>query len=259
MTTHSTHPQAKKAPVPVFLAAIIVIFFCSLSAADSIGFVPDYIDGLPAGEAGSTPSDNAQGTPLATDSSNAIVAVGGARDQIPLSNLPELGVETPAPTPASPVVATKTSIKPVRIIIPSGSIDLPVQNPTTTNVDTLDTLLKHGPAHYINSSDLGEAGNLIIFAHSSHLPVVINKMYQAFNNIPYLKTGDTITIVGSDGNHYLYSVASVIKASVNDGLTIDTSNLHGTNLTLVTCDTLTGKSARFVLSATFVGISSRSN
>jgi LPXTG-site transpeptidase (sortase) family protein len=122
-------------------------------------------------------------------------------------------------------------------------------------VNTLDNLLKSGPAHYINSADLGQAGNLIIFAHSSHLPIVINKMFQAFNKVPDLNAGDSITIVGSDGKNYLYSVVSVVKADVNNGTTIDTSPTHGTNLTLVTCDTLTGVSARFVLTATFVGVS----
>ena len=118
----------------------------------------------------------------------------------------------------------------------------------------LDNLLKNGPAHYINSAELGQTGNLIIFAHSSHLPIVTNKMFQAFNNIPNLNAGDSITVVGSDGKDYLYSVVSVVKADAN-GATIDTSTDHGTNLTLVTCDTLTGVSARFVLTATFIGVS----
>ena len=93
---------------------------------------------------------------------------------------------------------------------------------------------------------------MIIFAHSSHLPVVHNQMYKAFNRVPELTQGDTITIVGDDGQKYLYSVTSVRKADVSDA-TIDLSPSHGTKLTLVTCDTLTGKSARFILEADFIG------
>ncbi|HUO56043.1 MAG TPA: sortase [Candidatus Paceibacterota bacterium] len=226
MTSNSSIKQSKKAPISVFFSAVILIFFCSLSAADSIGFVPYYIDGTDPG----------------SQSGDSSVA---------LSALPQLGVTNSAQATSAP---TPAGIEPVRIEIPAANIDLPVQNPATTDVDALDNLLKNGPAHYINSADLGEAGNLIIFAHSSHLPIVVNKMFQAFNNIPNLNPGDTITITGSDGKEYLYSVVSVVKANVNDGTTIDTSPSHGTNLTLVTCDTLTGVSARFVLSATFIGV-----
>ena len=219
--------SAKKPPAGVFLAAIVVLFFCSISAADSIGFVPDYIDGT-------VPANSST-----------------ASDSVALASLPQLGETGAAPSTS----ATPTGIEPTRLIIPAGNIDLPVQNPSTTDVNALDNLLKNGPAHYINSADLGQSGNLIIFAHSSHLPIVTNKMFQAFNNIPNLNAGDTITIVGSDGKSYLYSVVSVVKADTNDGTTIDTSPSHGTNLTLVTCDTLTGVSARFVLTATYIGVS----
>jgi len=249
MTASLSHNKTQKPPAGVFVSAVVLIFFCTLSTADSIGFVPDYIDGLPAGQAGST-SLATSGSTTSTNVPN-VPNVSMPSDTVALSSLPQLGVTgTTQATSVAP-----TGIEPKRIIIPAGNIDLPVQNPSTTDVDTLDNLLKAGPAHYIDSADLGQAGNLIIFAHSSHLPVVINKMYQAFNNIPNLTSGDGITIVGSDGKNYLYQVVSVVKASVNDGTTIDTSPSQGTNLTLVTCDTLTGKSARFVLTATFIGVS----
>ena len=41
---HFSHEQ-KKAPAGVFVSTAILIFFTSLSAADSIGFVPYYVDG----------------------------------------------------------------------------------------------------------------------------------------------------------------------------------------------------------------------
>jgi LPXTG-site transpeptidase (sortase) family protein len=150
-----------------------------------------------------------------------------------------------------PAAATHTA-KPVTIIIPSIDMSLPVQNPSTRDLSALDTLLQKGPARYVDSAKLGEKGNVIIFAHSSHLPVVHNQMYKAFNRVPELVQGDTITIVGDDGQKYLYSVNSVRKADVSDA-TIDLSPRIGTKLTLVTCDTLTSKSARFILDADFIG------
>jgi len=215
----------QKPPFGVFLATTIVVFFCSLSAADSFGFVPFYIDGT---------------TPVQ------------ASDNVPLSDLPVLGVSSLDTSAQS--VANTQGVLPVHIKIPAVNIDLPVQNPGTRDVTTLDNLLKSGPARYVDSAKLGQTGNMIIFAHSSHLPIVHNQMFRAFNNIPNLKAGDSITIEGADGKEYLYSVSSVVKADINDGTTISLAPTDGTKLTLVTCDTLTGTSARYVLEADFIGI-----
>lgn len=225
-----------KPPFAVFLSVAVILFVLSLSVADSLGLVPDYIDGT-------------QGEHLAYNES-----IGSSTDEsFPVSDLPELGEEVAAPTPSP--VATSPSVaisKPKSIIIPAIDMNLPVQNPSTRDLTALDTLLQKGPARYVDSAKLGEKGNVIIFAHSSHLPVVHNQMYKAFNRVPELVAGDTITIIGENGEKYLYSVTSVRKADANDA-TIDLSPMHGTKLTLVTCDTLTGKSARFILEADFIG------
>ena len=204
----------------VFFSALIVVFFTALSTADSIGFVPCTIDGT-------------------------CTEVSAQTDTVALSNLPMLGeVSTPAVTHVA---------LPVRIKIDSVGIDLPIQNPATHDVDALDALLQKGPARYVDSAKLGEQGNVLIFAHSSHLPIVHNPMFKAFNSIPELKQGDSITLIGDDGKSYLYSVDSVVKADVEAGTSISLSPTLGTKLTLVTCDTLTGKSARYILTASLVG------
>lgn len=212
----STEPQ--KAPASVFAATVVVVFFLSLSAADSVGLVPSYIDGT------------------AVESSNTV------SDTLALSNLPELGDETSA---------AEAAALPERIQIPSIDLDLEVQNPSTKDVAALDALLVNGPARYVGSAKAGEKGNMIIFAHSSHLPIVHNQMFKAFNRIPELAQGDTVVIV-AQGKKYLYAVESVEQADASD-TRIDMSKDKGTRLTLVTCDTLTGKSARFVLSASYIG------
>jgi LPXTG-site transpeptidase (sortase) family protein len=226
-----TEYNPQKPPFAVYLSATIILFVLTLSVADSLGLVPDYIDGTQAEH----------------------LAVNNQIDEsLPVCDLPELGEEK-KPTPA-PVVESRTVVtaKPTAIIIPAIDMNLPVQNPTTRDLTALDALLTNGPARYVDSAKLGERGNVIIFAHSSHLPVVHNQMYKAFNRVPELTAGDTITIVGDDGQKYLYSVLSVRKADVSDA-TIDLSPRVGTKLTLVTCDTLTGKSARFILEADFIG------
>ena len=210
---------SRKPPVLAFFAASIVFFFLILSVFDSLGFVPCIIDGTckTVAQQNSQNAQNAQTQP-------------SAQQQAP-----------------APVVG----VAPDHIKIAAIDLDLPVQNPDTRDLDTLDTLLQQGPARFVDSAKLGENGNMIIFAHSSHLPIVHNQMFRAFNNIPDLKAGDTITLSGG-GKDYLYSVVDVKKAEATDDYKIYINTDHA-QLTLVTCDTLTGKSARFVLTANYVG------
>ena len=218
---HSQDGVRRKPPVGVFMAAIVFIFFLSLSAADSVGLVPEYND----------------------------VSVSSIYpSEIALSNLPQLG----DPDNVLSIPAVTDTILPSRIIIPTIGLDLPVQNPQTRDIDILFEQLKNGPERYVDSASLGVAGNMIIYGHSTSLPIVRNQMYKAFNNISKLNSGDVITIAGGDGKSYLYSVTGVSKADVNTGI-IDLSPEQGTRLTLVTCDTLTGETARFIVEAEFVG------
>ena len=218
MTSQAPH-GAQKPPTTVFLAATIVIFFLSLSAADSIGLVPDYIDGT-------------------------------VPDTIALSNIPELTEIQPVVT-GTPTEPIKTEL-PARIEISAIGLDLAVSNPATKELEALDLLLQKGPARYVDSAKLGEKGNMIIFGHSSHLPIVRNQMYKAFNRIPELEAGDRITVTSTDGTMYTYAVTSVNKVNAED-TRIDMSQELGTRLTIVTCDTLTSKSSRFVLEARLIG------
>jgi len=204
--------ETGKPPAAVFLSAAIVIFFLALLAADSVGFVPSYIDDInPAGNYG----------------------------KIALSNLPQLGEEQ---SPAA---------LPERIAISAIGMDLPLQNPATKDIDALTEVLKAGPARYVDSARLGEKGNMLLFGHSSQLPIVRNRMYKAFNNISDLREGDSISVYGG-GNEYIYSVKSVREGDAKKDV-IDLSREKGARLTLVTCNTFGEKSARWIVEAEFIG------
>ena len=219
----------KRPPLPVFLATTVIVFFSTLSAADSIGFVPYYVDGSPPpGGSGS----------LTTGSSAA---------SVPLSGLPQLGSNSTTSTESAGVL-------PTRIEIGAVGIDLPVQNIKSTDIDVLYEDLKSGPIRYTDSARLGEEGNVLIFGHSSRLPVVKNQMYKAFNSVPDVESGDVITLTGEDGKKYLYSVVSVEQKDTEDPRATISLAKEGKYLTLVTCDTLSGKTARFVLTADFIGV-----
>ncbi len=215
METASPHPE-KRPSKAVFLATTVVVFVMSLSAADSVGFVPYYVDGTEP-----------------------------ARSRVAISELPELGEE-----PVTQAAEPEVGVLPTRIRSSTINLDLPVQDSATRDIDELNEMLKDGPVRYVDSAKLGEKGNVLIFGHSSQLPVVHNQMYKAFNRVPELKEGDTITLEGG-GKEFVYTVRSVKKVDANEGV-IDLSK-DGNRLTLVTCDTLTGKSARFVLEAELVG------
>lgn len=137
-------------------------------------------------------------------------------------------------------------------MISEVDIDLPIQNPESRDIKVLDEILKKGPVRYVDSARLGENGNVLIFAHTSHLPVVKNQMYKAFNRIPELGPGDSITVKG-EGTSYLYVVRSLRTADASEAI-IDLSPTLGQKLTLVTCNTLTSKSARYILEADFVAV-----
>jgi len=204
-----------KPPFSVFLAATVVVFILALSAANSIGFVPYYIDGT------------------------------APREKVSIADLPELGEEETALPETE-----EEGVAPARIRIPAIDLDLPVLNPATRDIAALDEVLKDGPARYVDSALLGEKGNILIFGHSSHLPVVHNAMYKAFNRVPDLKEGDTVEIEG-EGKVYTYRVLEVRSVNAEEGI-IDLSR-EGNRLTIVTCDTLTSKSARFVVDAELIG------
>ncbi len=218
----ATTPQ--KASPGVFVATSVLLFFATLSAADSIGFVPYYVDGTAPSERG-----------------ESVVSSG---DNLALSALPRLGDMRPVQAELPEVAA------PTRIVAPAIGLDLSVLNPKTRDITALDEILKDGPARYVDSALLGEKGNVLIFAHSSRLPVVRNQMYKAFNRVAELQPGETITLYGG-GKEYLYTVKSVRRADVDEEL-ISLAK-EGNRLTLVTCDTLTSKSSRFIVEAELVG------
>ena len=168
-----------------------------------------------------------------------------------LDLLPESKV-TPTLT-ASRVEETETVATapelPVRIEIPSIKLAVKIANPESTKVEVLDAALHDGVVRYPTSAELGTEGNVIVFGHSSYLPVVNNKAYKAFNEIQNLKVGDEIMIVG-ETRTYVYTVEGVRSADAGkDGIPL---TVTGSKLTLATCDSFGTPSDRFIVSAGLV-------
>lgn len=139
---------------------------------------------------------------------------------------------------------------PRRIHIANVGVDVPVQNPSSTSISTLDAELLKGAVRYPTSGMLGEEGNVVVFAHSSYLPVVQNKYFKAFNGIQNLKRGDVIDVYG-DTMVYHYAVDRVYEADASD--TRIPLTRGSKKLTLSTCDSFGNLNDRFVVEAYFVG------
>ena len=137
---------------------------------------------------------------------------------------------------------------PVRIVAKSIGLDKTTANPASTDVETLDTALLGGTVRYPTSARLGEEGTVLIFGHSSYLPIVRNQNFKAFNGIQKLKTGETISVYSATAE-YRYTVTGVRLANATE----DVVELPATGkfLALVTCDSFGTKSDRFVVTAQF--------
>jgi LPXTG-site transpeptidase (sortase) family protein len=139
--------------------------------------------------------------------------------------------------------------EPLKIEVPRLKIVETVNNPKSTDVKVLDDALLSGVVRYPTSAQLGENGNVIIFGHSSHLPLVNNKEFKAFNDIETLKAGDTI-VVTSKTRTYTYAVDTVVKANASqDEIPLGAT---GNLLTLATCNSFGTKSGRFIVTAHLV-------
>lgn len=166
-----------------------------------------------------------------------------AAPQVAVSTSPLVAATgTPAASLAGPEL-------PVKIDIPAISLSAKVADPDTTNVEALDKLLLSGAVHYPTSAKLGEDGNVVLFGHSSYLPIVKNQAYKTFDGIQKLAAGDTILVYSSD-RAYTYVVRSVAKESANDAAI--PLSVYGRVLTLSTCDSFGAKTDRFVVTADFV-------
>jgi LPXTG-site transpeptidase (sortase) family protein len=152
---------------------------------------------------------------------------------------------------AAPAAVSASALElPVKIEIPSIALAASVADPATADIDALDALLLKGAVRYPTSGLLGqENANVVIFGHSSYLPVVGNPAYKTFDGIQKLSRGDTITVYSSD-RAYTYVVETVEKEDANSAAI--PLAVSGQVLTLSTCDSFATKSDRFVVTADFV-------
>ncbi len=147
-------------------------------------------------------------------------------------------------------IASATPQSPVRVAAKDINLDVAVVNPTSTDVDVLDDALTLGAVRYPTSAMLGVDGTVLIFGHSSYLPIVYHQYYKTFDGIQNLKKGEIVSVY-SGTLEYRYAVSGVRVADASqDVIELPSSGKH---LVLVTCDSFADKTNRFVVTADFVG------
>jgi len=139
---------------------------------------------------------------------------------------------------------------PVRIIFDMLDKEVPVLNPQSREIPALDEALLSGAVRHPDSADFSEDGNIFILAHSSYLPNVFNKNFQAFNGIQDLTWGDKIR-VQSENIEYVYSVKRVYKAKASEVFVPETPG--EARLTLATCNSFGSKDERYIVDALLIG------
>ncbi len=152
--------------------------------------------------------------------------------------------QTPVELPAMALEA------PVRVVARGAGVDVTISNPATTNLTAVDTELQKGAIRWSESAYLGQNGTVLLFGHSSSLPIVHNRNYKAFNGIQNLKAGAVISVY-SDTTEYRYSVTNVRPANAQEDVVELPTN--GKFLTLVTCNnSISNKTGRYIVTAEFV-------
>ena len=207
-----------------FLATFFIVFTLSYGVLATLDWLPEPVsEGAPTPDAVANPQKNTTDTTVRPTESGQGNGSAGS-----VSNL--TGKELP-----------------LTLTIDSLNRTVPILNPASPTVASLDAALLRGVARHPQSATLGQDGNIFILGHSSYLPVVHNKNYQALNGIQNLKWGDTIRL-SSATTEYTYRVEKVYKAKAS-ALTIPVAGA-GKHLTLATCNSFGTHDDRYIVEAT---------
>lgn len=144
-------------------------------------------------------------------------------------------------TPLSPL--------PTKIIFDSLDREVVVFNPESRDVTVLDEALLSGVVRHPDSATLTDKDNILILGHSSYLPNVFNKNFQAFNGIQELSWGDLIRVQSADAE-YVYRVQRVYEAKASDVVVPPTPGKA--QLTLATCNSFGSKDDRYIVEASLI-------
>lgn len=163
---------------------------------------------------------------------------------------PVLAMEELETVPEEVVIEKeRATILPETVIFDTLNKTINIANPDSKEVTVLDEALLHGAVRHPDSATLDRNGTVFVLGHSSYLPVVMNKNFQAFNGIQDLKWGDTIRLTAGD-EEYVYRVYKVYRAKASDASVPIVSDKK--RLVLATCNSFGSTDDRYIVEAEFV-------
>lgn len=121
------------------------------------------------------------------------------------------------------------------LTIPTIDLKLPILN-GTTKVD-----LRYGAGWFIESAELGQPGNCLIFGHRM-------KAYgKLFNRLDEMKVGDTVDVADMETNLYTYTVVEISELEPKDVFKEVYKRMDGRYLSLITCTPVGVGSHRLII------------
>ena len=221
--------------------AFLATFFLVFVVMYSILFVLDFLPEAPADTTGVAVDElqSVVDTPVATATS--------------LTTQADVLAAASEAAPSAQNATTNSAVAgvyvPTSISIPKLNKTVSVSNPESRAVEDLDAALLSGTVRHPDSALLNQNGTVLIFGHSSYLPNVINKNFQAFNGIQNLEWGDTIE-VSSGERTFVYRVDKVYRAKAS-GITVPIAG-DKQKLTLSTCNSFGTTDDRYIVEAYLV-------
>lgn len=143
---------------------------------------------------------------------------------------------------------------PLTLTIAKLNRSVTVLNPDSRVISDLDEALLTGVVRHPDSATLEQDGTVFILGHSSYLPQVFNKNFQAFNGIQNLEWGDTIEVATASAI-YEYRVEKVYRTRAQD-LTVSIAGT-GKMLTLATCNSFGSTDDRYIVEAKQMSVRER--
>lgn len=212
-----------------FIGVFFVVFTVSFAILYAFDFYPELVskDNFEPDEV----SEVEEGDEIFTDEEN-VSASSVINDELEKTEVVFTGDELPR-----------------KLILDSLDREIDVLNPKSRLITELDAALLNGVVRHPDSATFNNEGNIFILGHSSYLPQVFNKNFQAFNGIQDLEWGDTIRMQSAD-TEYVYRVDKVYHAKANE-LTVPIADT-GPKLTLATCNSFGSKDDRYIVESTLI-------
>lgn len=221
----------------MFLGTFFLVFTLSYIVLLAVDFLPEPVTKTEESKSG-TDQESSKESASELDTED-VEAVDVSGDDISALEIESTSTEDLA-------VNDSEAVKPIRIAIAKIDKDIAVLNPTSRTIADLDEALLGGVVRHPDSATLAQEGNVFILGHSSYLPKVFNKNFQAFNGIQNLEWGDVIEVYSED-SVYKYQVVKVYRAKAND-VTVPIAGT-GKMLTLATCNSFGSTDDRYIVEA----------